>query len=149
MRLGVLDVGSNTVHMLVVDAYPGARPLPAFSHKVPLSLAAHLEKGGTLSKSGEEQLTDVVFIELPDVGDHVFAGESFGEIESVKAVSDLYSPVDGEVIAINEAMPAKPEILNDSANETWIIKVTVMGTMTGKTLTAGEYEHIISEESVA
>jgi exopolyphosphatase/guanosine-5'-triphosphate,3'-diphosphate pyrophosphatase len=60
MRLGVLDVGSNTVHMLVVDAYPGARPLPAFSHKVSLSLAAHLEKGGTLSKSGEEQLTEVV-----------------------------------------------------------------------------------------
>jgi exopolyphosphatase / guanosine-5'-triphosphate,3'-diphosphate pyrophosphatase len=48
MRLGVLDVGSNTVHMLVVDAYPGARPLPAFSHKVELSLAAHLEPDNTL-----------------------------------------------------------------------------------------------------
>src|ERR1700759_5301717 len=60
MRLGVLDVGSNTVHFLVVDAYPGARPLPAFSHKVELSLAAHLEPGNTLSKTGEEQLTKVV-----------------------------------------------------------------------------------------
>ena len=60
MRLGVLDVGSNTVHMLVVDAYPGARPLPAFSHKVELSLAAHLEPGSTLSKVGEERLTEVV-----------------------------------------------------------------------------------------
>ena len=60
MRLGVLDVGSNTVHMLVVDAYPGARPLPAFSHKVELSLAAHLEPGNTLSKVGEERLTEVV-----------------------------------------------------------------------------------------
>jgi exopolyphosphatase / guanosine-5'-triphosphate,3'-diphosphate pyrophosphatase len=60
MRLGVLDVGSNTVHLLVVDAYPGARPLPAFSHKVELSLAAHLEKGNTLSKVGEERLTAVV-----------------------------------------------------------------------------------------
>jgi exopolyphosphatase/guanosine-5'-triphosphate,3'-diphosphate pyrophosphatase len=60
MRLGVLDVGSNTVHMLVVDAYPGARPLPAFSHKVELSLAAHLERDNTLSKVGEERLTEVV-----------------------------------------------------------------------------------------
>jgi exopolyphosphatase/guanosine-5'-triphosphate,3'-diphosphate pyrophosphatase len=60
MRLGVLDVGSNTVHLLVVDAYPGARPLPAFSHKVDLSLAAHLERGNTLSKVGEARLTEVV-----------------------------------------------------------------------------------------
>jgi exopolyphosphatase / guanosine-5'-triphosphate,3'-diphosphate pyrophosphatase len=60
MRLGVLDVGSNTVHMLVVDAYPGARPLPAFSHKVELSLAAHLEPGNKLSKVGEARLTEVV-----------------------------------------------------------------------------------------
>src|ERR1700743_3516859 len=59
MRLGVLDVGSNTVHLLVVDAYPGARPLPAFSHKVELSLAAHLERGA-LSKAGEARLTEVV-----------------------------------------------------------------------------------------
>jgi exopolyphosphatase/guanosine-5'-triphosphate,3'-diphosphate pyrophosphatase len=60
MRLGVLDVGSNTVHMLVVDAYPGARPLPAFSHKTELSLAAHLERDNTLSGVGEERLTEVV-----------------------------------------------------------------------------------------
>src|ERR1700743_91625 len=60
MRLGVLAVGPNTVHMLVVDAYPGARPLPAFSHKVELSLAAHLERGNALSKLGEQRLTEVV-----------------------------------------------------------------------------------------
>ena len=60
MRLGVLDIGSNTVHMLVVDAYPGARPLPAFSHKVELSLAAHLNRDSTLSKTGEGRLTEVV-----------------------------------------------------------------------------------------
>jgi exopolyphosphatase/guanosine-5'-triphosphate,3'-diphosphate pyrophosphatase len=60
MRLGVLDVGSNTVHMLVVDAYPGARPLPAFSHKVELRLAAHLEPNNALSKTGEARLTSVV-----------------------------------------------------------------------------------------
>src|ERR1700678_3700018 len=60
MRLGVLDVGSNTVHMLVVDAYPGARPMPAFSHKVELKLAAHLEDGSTLSGAGESSLLGVV-----------------------------------------------------------------------------------------
>jgi len=60
MRLGVLDVGSNTVHLLVVDAHPGARPLPAFSHKVELSLAAHLERDNTLSVVGEERLREVV-----------------------------------------------------------------------------------------
>src|SRR5580658_7293518 len=59
MRLGVLDVGSNTVHLLVVDAYPGARPMPAFSHKVELKLAAHLD-GSTLSGAGEASLLGVV-----------------------------------------------------------------------------------------
>jgi exopolyphosphatase / guanosine-5'-triphosphate,3'-diphosphate pyrophosphatase len=56
MRLGVLDVGSNTVHLLVVDAYPGARPWPAFSHKAELRLADHLEDGGRLSATGEASL---------------------------------------------------------------------------------------------
>src|SRR5215831_19387959 len=60
MRLGVLDVGSNTVHLLVVDAYPGARPLPAFSHAEELRLAAHLEPDNKLSADGEERLTTVV-----------------------------------------------------------------------------------------
>src|ERR1700735_5220632 len=60
MRLGLLDVGSNTVHMLVVDAHPGGQPLPAFSHKVELSLAGHLEPDSTLSATGEKRLTEVV-----------------------------------------------------------------------------------------
>jgi exopolyphosphatase / guanosine-5'-triphosphate,3'-diphosphate pyrophosphatase len=58
MRLGVLDIGSNTVHLLVVDAHPGARPLPAFSHKVDLQLAAHLEADNSLSAMAEEALTE-------------------------------------------------------------------------------------------
>src|ERR1700751_2122869 len=60
MRLGVLDVGSNTVHMLVVDAHPGARPLPAFSHKVDLRLAAQLEDGSRLSCEGAQRLEAIV-----------------------------------------------------------------------------------------
>src|ERR687883_379228 len=61
-----------------------------------------------ITKFAVEQLTDVIYIELPDVGDHVFKGDSFGEIESVKAVSDLYSPVDGEVVAVNEKLLDDP-----------------------------------------
>jgi len=60
MRLGVLDVGSNTVHLLVVDAYQGARPMPAFSHKAELKLADHLDDGSLLSRPGERSLRDVV-----------------------------------------------------------------------------------------
>jgi exopolyphosphatase / guanosine-5'-triphosphate,3'-diphosphate pyrophosphatase len=60
MRLGVLDVGSNTVHLLVVDAYPGARPMPAFSHKAELRLADHLDSDSSLSRSGEHSLRAVV-----------------------------------------------------------------------------------------
>ncbi|MDF5757126.1 Ppx/GppA phosphatase family protein [Spongiactinospora sp. TRM90649] len=60
MRLGVLDIGSNTVHLLVVDAHRGAKPLPAFSHKLELRLAEHLEKGGRLSQSGADRLGDFV-----------------------------------------------------------------------------------------
>ena len=60
MRLGVLDVGSNTVHLLVVDAVLGARPIPAFSHKAELKLADHLDDGTSLSRPGERSLRDVV-----------------------------------------------------------------------------------------
>jgi exopolyphosphatase / guanosine-5'-triphosphate,3'-diphosphate pyrophosphatase len=60
MRLGVLDVGSNTVHLLVVDAYQGAPPMPAFSHKAVLKLADHLQDGNSLSSRGERSLRDVV-----------------------------------------------------------------------------------------
>lgn len=71
-----------------------------------------------------EALTDLVYIELPAVGRQLKAGEAFGEIESVKAVSDLYSPVTGEVIAIHEGLGDKLETLNaDPYGEGWMIKV--------------------------
>jgi glycine cleavage system H protein len=73
-----------------------------------------------------EALTDLVFIQLPEVGKRVTAGKPFGEIESVKAVSDLYSPVDGEVIATNAKLPDNLGILNDDPyNEGWMIKIRV------------------------
>src|ERR1700756_385500 len=73
-----------------------------------------------------EQLTDVVYIELPEVGDHTFAGESFGEIESVKAVSDLYAPVNGEVTEINEKLLDDPgRITQDPYGKGWLVKIKV------------------------
>lgn len=71
-----------------------------------------------------EQLTDLVFIELPEVGRQVSAGEPFGEIESVKAVSDLYSPVDGEVVEVNEGLADALEQLSaDPYGAGWMVKV--------------------------
>src|SRR5437588_10426637 len=79
-----------------------------------------------ITKFAVDQLTDVVYIELPDVGDHTFAGESFGEIESVKAVSDLYAPVDGEVVAVNEQLINDPTpVSNDPYGAGWMVKLKV------------------------
>jgi glycine cleavage system H protein len=101
-----------------------------------------------ISKFAVEQLTDVVYIELPDVGDHVFAGESFGEIESVKAVSDLYSPVDGEVIAINEKLIDDPTIVTaDPYSKGWMVKIKVEpGANLDKLMTLPQYEKQIAQQ---
>jgi glycine cleavage system H protein len=101
-----------------------------------------------ITKFAVEQLTDVVYIELPDVGDHVFKGESFGEIESVKAVSDLYAPVDGEVIARNEKLETDPGIVSDDPlGKGWMIKVKVEpGTKLYHLLSLEQYEKQIASE---
>ena len=71
----------------------------------------------------QEQLGDVVFVDLPQVGGAVTQGEQFGSIESVKAVSDLYSPVSGEVVEVNGAAAAQPEQVNQDPYGTWLIAV--------------------------
>jgi len=77
-----------------------------------------------LSEFALKALTDLVFIELPNVGDAVEAGESFGEIESVKAVSALYSPVTGEIIAVNSPVSDRLEMLaQDPYNDGWFVKI--------------------------
>ena len=77
-----------------------------------------------ISHFAVEALTDLVYIELPEEGAAVKAGQSFGEIESVKAVSDLYSPVDGTVVAVNYDLTNKLEILNDDPYEAgWMVKI--------------------------
>ncbi len=77
-----------------------------------------------ITDHAQEALGDVVFVELPDVGRALAKGDEFGVIESVKAASDLYSPVQGEVIEVNEALEDSPEIVNEAPYEAgWIMKV--------------------------
>jgi len=91
----------------------------------------HVESGGGgkvatvgISAFAVEALTDLVYMQLPTVGKKVKAGDSFGEIESVKAVSDLYSPVDGEIVEVNTALANKLETLNsDPYGAGWVVKI--------------------------
>lgn len=71
----------------------------------------------------QNQLGNVVYVDMPEVDDEVEAGEVFGAVESVKAASDLISPVSGKVVEINEALEDEPELVNQDAFENWIIKV--------------------------
>lgn len=93
-------------------------------------------------------LGDIVFVELPKIGQEIQAGSTFGSVESVKAVSDLYSPVTGSVSAINEALNDAPETINAAANDTWIIKVAVKSAdEVGALLSAADYEKFVAEET--
>ena len=71
----------------------------------------------------QAQLGDVVYVELPDVGTTVTAGQSFGTIESVKAVSELFAPVSGEIVEVNGALKDKPELVNSAPHDTWMVAV--------------------------
>ena len=71
----------------------------------------------------QNALGNVVYVDMPEVDDEVEAGEEFGAVESVKAASDLYSPVSGTVVEVNEALEDQPELINQDAFENWIIKV--------------------------
>ena len=73
----------------------------------------------------QQQLGDVVFMELPEVGSSLTAGDSFGSIESVKAVSELFAPVAGEVVEVNDALKDHPETVNADPHASWMIKVRV------------------------
>lgn len=71
----------------------------------------------------QQQLGDVVYLDLPDVGRTITAGESFGSIESVKAVSELFAPMTGEIVAVNEELKNHPESVNSNPHESWMVKV--------------------------
>ena len=105
--------------------------------------------GGTavvgLTDFAQSELGDLVFVNLPEVGDTVEAGEVFGDVESVKAVSDVYSPVTGEVTESNEELLDSPELINDNAYEAWFIKVKDVSA-TEELLTAEEYKAFVESE---
>jgi glycine cleavage system H protein len=95
----------------------------------------------------QSTLGDIVFVELPKVGDTVTGGKTFGSVESVKAVSDLYSPVSGTVTAINEELNSSPDKVNENAHEAWIIKVELSEpSQVDSLLDAAAYEAFIAEE---
>lgn len=98
-----------------------------------------------ITSFAQEALGDVVFVELPEVGTDVEAGDTLGVIESVKAVSDLYSPVSGKIIAVNEELLDSPELINqDSYGKGWIVEIEITG---GEDLlSADEYEKLTKEE---
>lgn len=76
-----------------------------------------------ISDYAQHSLGDIVYVDLPSEGDEISKGEEFGAVESVKAASDLYSPVSGTIIEINSALESEPELINQDAYENWIIKV--------------------------
>jgi glycine cleavage system H protein len=90
----------------------------------------------------QQQLGDVVYVELPEVGRKVAAGESFGSIESVKAVSELFAPMGGEVVEVNDALKGHPEVVNSDPHGTWMIKVRLTTpTDSGALLDASQYQN--------
>lgn len=95
----------------------------------------------------QNSLGDIVYVDTPKVGDPVTANATFGSVESVKAVSDLFSPVSGTVTAVNEALKNTPDLINQDPHGTWIIKVELSEpTQIDSLLDASAYEAFISEE---
>jgi glycine cleavage system H protein len=99
-----------------------------------------------ITDHAQEELGDIVYVELPEEGAAFDAGDAFGTVESVKAVSDLYAPVGGEVVEVNEALDDTPEMINDDPyGDGWIIKLRVFGD--GDLLSASDYERLLEKES--
>jgi glycine cleavage system H protein len=96
----------------------------------------------------QNSLGDIVYVDAPKVGDPVTANQTFGSVESVKAVSDLYSPVTGTITAINDDLKTSPDKINEAPHDTWIIKVELADpAQVEKLLDAQAYEAFIAEET--
>jgi glycine cleavage system H protein len=100
-----------------------------------------------ITNYAQESLGDIVFVELPKPGAELAAGKTFGSVESVKAVSDLYAPASGTVIEVNGDLATSPEKINKEAHTAWMLKMTLKdSTELNKLLSAADYEKFISEE---
>ena len=100
-----------------------------------------------ISDHAQEALGDVVFVELPEIGKVFAAGDAAGVVESVKAASDIYSPIAGEVVEVNEALGSEPEALNNTPYESWIFKIkpSAADADLAKLLDAAGYKAAIGE----
>ena len=96
----------------------------------------------------QEMLTDIVFVELPDIGRVVAKGEAMAVVESVKSVSDVYAPIGGEILDVNRALEEKPELINsDAFGEGWMVKIQPVAPDELKTLlSAADYDALIQQE---
>ena len=98
-----------------------------------------------ITAHAQHALGDITYVELPAVGDTLAAGQEMGAVESVKAASDLYSPVSGEVVAVNEVLNDSPEVVNQSPYEQgWMVRVRLSSAPSGL-LSAAEYESVCQE----
>ena len=92
----------------------------------------------------QQQLGDVVYVDLPDVGRTLSSGDVFGTIESVKAVSELFAPASGEVVAVNQSLKDHPESINTSPHDTWMIKLRLSDTQAlASLLDSAAYEQLV------
>jgi len=108
-----------------------------------IELAADQGKVG-ITDYAQQQLGDVVYVELPEVGAKLKQGQSFGTIESVKAVSELYSPVTGEVVEVNGGLKDKPETVNKDPHGSWMIVIRLTNPAeTGALLDATQYQDLV------
>ncbi|PYX19194.1 MAG: glycine cleavage system protein GcvH [Acidobacteria bacterium] len=100
-----------------------------------------------ITNYAQESLGDIVFVELPKPGSEITAGKTFGTVESVKAVSDLFAPASGTVTEVNGDLATAPEKINKDANGTWMLKMTLKNAAElNSLLSAADYEKFVSEE---
>lgn len=100
-----------------------------------------------ITEYAQNSLGDIVFVELPKIGATLEKGKTFGSVESVKAVSDIYAPVSGTVTAINDELTKAPEKINENAHAAWIVKVKLANAGdTGGLLSSADYEKFVAEE---
>ena len=101
-----------------------------------------------ITDHAQDSLGDIVFVELPKVGAEVVAGKSFGTVESVKAVSDLFAPVSGTVTAVNDSLSTAPEQVNKDPHGAWMIRLKVKDPKEAASLlSAADYEKFVAEEA--
>ncbi len=101
-----------------------------------------------ITQYAQDQLGEVVYVELPEVGDTVEQGAEMGTLESVKAVSEFYSPASGEVIGVNERLADEPNLVNDDPyGEGWLVKLKISAVDETKLLDAAAYDEFVAAES--